>query len=91
MDDSQSANHFGEAKPRSGDDLLDLRGLKCPLPAMKTRQALGRLPAGATLTVLASDPMSAIDIPHAVAAAGGQMLAQGRDGSALSFRIRKQG
>jgi tRNA 2-thiouridine synthesizing protein A len=46
------------------DETLDLRGLKCPLPAMMTRKALARLPARARLTVLADDPLAAVDIPH---------------------------
>ena len=66
---------------------LDLRGLKCPLPAMKTRKAMGRLAQGARLVVLASDPMSAIDIPHAVQQAGGRLIQQSREGDALVFEI----
>ena len=45
-------------------ETLDLRGLKCPLPALMAKKALARLPAGAVLTVLADDPMAAVDIPH---------------------------
>lgn len=43
---------------------LDLRGLKCPLPALFVRRALGRIPAGAQLSVLADDPLASVDIPH---------------------------
>jgi tRNA 2-thiouridine synthesizing protein A len=46
------------------DETLDLRGLKCPLPAMMARRALARLPAGSKVTVLASDPLAVVDIPH---------------------------
>ncbi len=46
------------------DEMLDLRGLKCPLPAMLARKALARLAPGAALTVLADDPMAVVDIPH---------------------------
>jgi tRNA 2-thiouridine synthesizing protein A len=46
------------------DESLDLRGLKCPLPAMMTRKALARLNPGAGLVVLADDPLAAVDIPH---------------------------
>jgi tRNA 2-thiouridine synthesizing protein A len=41
-----------------------LRGLKCPLPALLARKALAALEPGAVLTVLADDPMAAVDIPH---------------------------
>jgi tRNA 2-thiouridine synthesizing protein A len=46
------------------DETLDLRGLKCPLPALLARRALARLPLGARLVVVADDPLAAIDIPH---------------------------
>jgi tRNA 2-thiouridine synthesizing protein A len=46
------------------DETLDLRGLKCPLPAMLARKALARLPPAARVTVLASDPLAVVDIPH---------------------------
>ncbi|WP_189436172.1 sulfurtransferase TusA family protein [Pseudovibrio japonicus] len=45
-------------------DILDLRGLNCPLPVMKTRKHLKRMAKGMQLVVKATDPMSAIDIPH---------------------------
>jgi tRNA 2-thiouridine synthesizing protein A len=44
-------------------DLVDARGLKCPLPVLKTEKQLANLPPGATLTVLATDPMAKVDIP----------------------------
>jgi tRNA 2-thiouridine synthesizing protein A len=46
------------------EETLDLRGLKCPLPALLAKKALARLGAGAALRVLADDPMSVVDIPH---------------------------
>jgi tRNA 2-thiouridine synthesizing protein A len=46
------------------EETMDLRGLKCPLPALLAKKALARLAAGARLRVLADDPMSVVDIPH---------------------------
>jgi tRNA 2-thiouridine synthesizing protein A len=46
------------------DETLDLRGLKCPLPALLAKKALARLAPGAAVTVLADDPLAAVDIPH---------------------------
>jgi tRNA 2-thiouridine synthesizing protein A len=43
---------------------LDLRGLKCPMPALLAKKALGRLAPGAALKVLADDPLSVVDIAH---------------------------
>jgi len=46
------------------EESLDLRGLKCPMPALLAKKALARIAPGAALTVLADDPMSVVDIPH---------------------------
>jgi tRNA 2-thiouridine synthesizing protein A len=69
---------------------LDAIGLKCPLPALKTRRALARLKAGASLIVTADDPMAAIDIPHLVRELGDELLTAGEDRGALRFVIRKR-
>lgn len=68
---------------------LDLRGLKCPLPALRTARALEALPAGARLHVEATDPMAAIDIPHLVATRGDLLVQQDRRAGALVFVIER--
>jgi tRNA 2-thiouridine synthesizing protein A len=47
----------------SEPDTIDARGLKCPLPVLKMEKRLAVLPPGASLIVLATDPMAKIDIP----------------------------
>lgn len=44
-------------------ELIDARGLKCPLPVLRMEKRLASLPSGAALTVLATDPMAKVDIP----------------------------
>lgn len=44
-------------------ELLDARGLKCPLPVLKMEKRLAGLAVGTRLVVLASDPMAKVDIP----------------------------
>ncbi|UOK73212.1 sulfurtransferase TusA family protein [Ancylobacter polymorphus] len=68
---------------------LDLKGLKCPLPALHTRRALARAQVGAVIVVECTDPMAAIDIPHLVRQDGHELVAQQRQGDTLSFQIRK--
>ena len=46
------------------EESLDLRGLKCPMPALLAKKALARLAPGTALKVLADDPMSVVDIAH---------------------------
>lgn len=69
---------------------LDLRGLKCPMPVLRTRKALAGLAAGTTLTVRCTDPLAAIDIPHLVAELGHDLLGQERRGHEQLFTIRKR-
>jgi tRNA 2-thiouridine synthesizing protein A len=46
------------------NEILDLRGLKCPLPAMLAKKALARLAPGTLVMVLADDPLARVDIAH---------------------------
>jgi tRNA 2-thiouridine synthesizing protein A len=68
---------------------LDLTGLKCPLPALRTRKALRQLPPGTLLVVTCTDPMAVIDIPHLVREEGDTLVRQDRDASVLTFAIRR--
>lgn len=71
------------------ETVVDLKGLKCPLPVLRARKALAALPAGAILVVICTDPMAAIDIPHFVREAGAALDGQSSDDTTLTFRIRK--
>ncbi|MCZ8185437.1 MAG: sulfurtransferase TusA family protein [Beijerinckiaceae bacterium] len=68
---------------------LDLMGLKCPLPALKTRKALKGLPAGTRLVVTANDPLAEIDIPNLLRETGDRLLASRREPDRLVFEIEK--
>ena len=69
---------------------LDLRGLKCPLPALKTRKALSRLPAGEELLVECTDPLSGIDIPNLLRETGDALVESRNGPGLLVFHIRKK-
>ena len=68
---------------------INLRGLKCPLPALRARKALSRLPAGDVLVVECTDPLAEIDIPNLVRETGDAIEGQSQEGGVLVFRIRK--
>jgi len=70
-------------------DPLDLRGLKCPLPALMTRRALARAPIGLEIEVTADDPMAAVDIPHMCHEEGHTIVSQKRDGALIRLVIRR--
>ena len=68
---------------------LDLRGLKCPLPALKTRKALKSLAPGDRLEVRCTDPLAVIDIPHLVGAIGDRLETVERGERETVFHIEK--
>ena len=70
---------------------LDLRGLKCPLPVLRTRKALLALSPGDGLSVRCTDPMAAIDIPHLLRETGDRLDRTLRDGDSLVFEISRAG
>lgn len=77
----------------TGDEPVryDLRGLKCPLPVLKTRKRLFSLKPGALLVVETSDPMSVIDIPHLCQEDGHRLLSREATESGHRFTIEKGG
>lgn len=71
------------------DLLIDVRGLKCPLPVLKTAKRMEPLNQGARVVVLTTDPMAAIDIPHFCSENGHDLVAQDEKDGGLRFEIRK--
>ena len=69
---------------------LDLSGLLCPLPVLKARKRLKAMKPGHVLKVIATDPMSAIDMPHFCNEQGHALLDQSSEAGALIFRIRRK-
>jgi tRNA 2-thiouridine synthesizing protein A len=68
---------------------LDLRGLKCPLPALFARRALARLAPGEALEVIADDPLAAVDIPHMCHQESHAVLAVAREGDLTRLHLRR--
>jgi len=68
---------------------LDLTGLKCPLPALKTRKALKPLKPGDVLEVHCTDPLSVIDIPNLVRETGDKVEITERADDRIVFLIEK--
>lgn len=71
------------------DTILNLRGLKCPLPALRTRKALKAMQPGAVLVVECTDPLAGIDIPNLLNQTGDALEETKRNNKVLTFRIRK--
>ncbi|HXW42583.1 MAG TPA: sulfurtransferase TusA family protein [Xanthobacteraceae bacterium] len=69
---------------------FDLRGLKCPLPVLRTRKALAGSAPGDVLIVACTDPLAGIDIPNLVRETGDALEETLKDARVLTFRIRKR-
>lgn len=69
--------------------VYDLKGLKCPLPVLKTRRRLADLVAGAELAIETTDPLAVIDIPHFCQENGHDLLETMKIDSGHRFLIRK--
>jgi len=70
---------------------LDLSGLKCPLPALRTRKALLAAAPGDRLHVICTDPLAGIDVPNLIRETGDVLEEQRKEAAKISFVIRKAG
>ena len=75
---------------RMTEKTLNLRGLKCPLPALRTKKALGAMRPGDILLVECTDPLAGIDIPNLLNQTGDALEDTRKDKKLLTFRIRKR-
>ena len=72
------------------DKTINLRGLKCPLPALRTRKALSGMTTGELLVVECTDPLAAIDIPNLINQTGDTLEGTSKADKVITFRIRKR-
>lgn len=72
------------------ENLLDVRGLACPLPVLRAHRALKTLAAGKKLHVLASDRASVADFQAFCRETGHALVAFSEEGETLSFVIRRK-
>ncbi len=70
-------------------EVLDTSGLNCPLPVLKAEKALKLLAKGASLRVLATDPLSVIDIPHMCQTKGYRLVDSHRHEDVFVFDIAR--
>jgi tRNA 2-thiouridine synthesizing protein A len=69
---------------------INLRGLKCPLPALRVRKALSALKTGDELVAECTDPLTEIDIPNLIRQTGDEILDTQRADELWTYRIRKR-
>ena len=54
--------------------IVDARGHRCPTPSLRLQKAVRAAPAGARVTLLATDPMARIDVPFLMNDLGGRTV-----------------
>lgn len=70
---------------------LDARGLNCPLPLLRTKQALASMRPGQVLQLIATDAGSQRDIRRFAEMSGHQLLAADSLDGEFHFWLRKSG
>ena len=70
------------------DEIIDCRGLKCPLPVLKTEKRIAEVKPGTRLIVLATDPIAKIDIPL-FCTQNGHRCEMTLEGEVMRFAITK--
>ncbi len=72
------------------DIVVDARGHRCPVPSLRLRKA-AEAPAGARLTLLATDPMARIDVPHLMTGLGGSVVSVDEADGVLTIVVETPG
>lgn len=68
---------------------LDAKGLKCPMPVVKTKKEIDQIAVGDVLEVLATDPGSMADITAWAKATGNELLQAKKEDNVFKFYIRR--
>mgnify|MGYP001571146765 FL=1 len=77
--------------PRVADRKIDCVGLFCPVPIIKTAEALSELSAGRILEMTSDDPASLADMKSWSARTGHELLEIDKHGAVFRFVVRKTG
>lgn len=70
-------------------EVIDARGLRCPLPVLRLRKRLLALPVGSVVRLETDDPMAVIDVPHFCGEAGHEMLDSREVGTGHVHLVRR--
>ena len=71
------------------DKTLDARGLKCPMPVVKTSQEIKTTAVGGVLLVIATDPGSMADIQAWAKSTGNELVKMEKVDKEFHFLIRR--
>lgn len=71
------------------DKSIDTKGANCPIPILKAKKAIGEVPVGGTLEVLATDPGSVPDFQAFARQTGHELLEHSEDGGVYRFVLKR--
>ena len=71
------------------DLILDTRGLFCPVPIIKTSEALKNLHSGAVVEVISDDPAIEMDMPAWCQSTGHEIRSSAREGKVYRYWVLK--
>jgi len=71
------------------DAMLDAKGMNCPLPILKAKNALKQLPAGGTLEIFATDPGAVKDFAAFCRTTGNELVEHDEDDGIYRFIIKR--
>ena len=74
----------------SNESIMNLRGLKCPLPALRVKKKLSSLKSGDLIVAECTDPLATLDIPNLLRQTGDTLEDKSEADGVLTFRIRKK-
>lgn len=77
---------MAEWKP---DQVLDARGLSCPMPILKTKKLIKDMKPGQILEIMGTDPGTRNDLPAFTARSGDQFLGEEPREGYISFFVKK--
>lgn len=87
--DTRGAEILG--KKGMAEQILDAKGLNCPLPILRAKKAIQGLRPGDTLEVLATDPGAVKDFQAFCRTTGHELLESSADGKVYRFVLRRAG
>ena len=72
------------------DESIDLSGLNCPLPILKTKKKLSSMSSGERLLVVATDPGSYDDFQYFCSHSGHKLISREKKDALYNFLIERE-
>lgn len=72
------------------DRELDVKGLNCPLPILRTKKTLAEMESGQVLRVLATDPGSIKDFAAFARQTGNELVEQREDNRVFEYFLKRK-